>query len=187
MKRTTLMITILAASFYFVNLTAMAQHGHGGGAAGEHGGHGTGSMNKPDSNKGMKPEKGKDISGMKHDKTVSDRLAHNPALSSKLQGLLPPNTKLQDASSGFKNMGQFVAALHVAHNSNIPFDQLKAKMTGNPSMSLGKAIHALSPNVDAKAEAKKAEKQRDKDIRDAKAETKEAEKHGDKDKEVSRS
>ena len=184
MKRTTLMITILVAVFYFGNLTARAQHGHGGGVAG---GHGNENMNRPDSNKGMKPEKGKDTLGMKHERTATDRLAHNPALSSKLQGLLPPNTNLQDTASGFKNMGQFVSAVHVSHNLNFPFDQLKAKMTGNPSMSLGKAIHALSPKVDAKAEAKKAERQGNKDIKDSKAEIKEAEKHGDKDRQGSRS
>ena len=185
MKRTTLMITILAAVFYFGDLTARAEHGHGGGVAGEHGGHGTGKMNKPDSNKGMKPEKGKDASGLKHDKTVSDRLAHNPALSSKLQSLLPANTTLQNASSGFKNMGQFVAAVHVAHNLNIPFNDLKTKVMAGDS--LGKAIHELYPNVNAKAETKKAEHQAKKDIKESKVETKEAEKHGDEDKEGSSS
>jgi len=55
----------------------------------------------------------------------------------------------------------------------IPFDQLKAKMTGvsvnaagqttnSTPMSLGQAIHALRPDLpanQASAEAKKAEKQ----------------------------
>jgi hypothetical protein len=63
---------------------------------------------------------------------------------------------------GFKNEGQCVAALNVAKNLNIPFDQLQAKMTGNPPMSLGKAIQALRTNLtvkEADAEADKAEKQ----------------------------
>src|SRR5439155_26462097 len=41
-----------------------------------------------------------------------------------------PILTLQAASAGFKNQGQFIAALHVSHNLNIPFDQLKAKLTG---------------------------------------------------------
>ena len=67
-----------------------------------------------------------------------------------------------------------MAALHVSHNLNIPFDQLKGKMTGKPPISLGKAIHELDPNVDAKAETKKAQHQAKKDIRESKVETKEA-------------
>jgi len=50
----------------------------------------------------------------------------------------------------------------VAKNLNIPFDQLQAKMTGKPPMSLGKAIQALRPKLtdkEADAEADKAEKQ----------------------------
>jgi hypothetical protein len=75
-------------------------------------------------------------------RTLNDQLAHNSRLSSKL---LPANTALQDPSSGFKNMGQFVAAVHASRNLNIPFDQLKAKMMGKPPMPLDKAIHELNP------------------------------------------
>jgi hypothetical protein len=39
--------------------------------------------------------------------------------------------------------------------------------TGSMSMSLGKSIQALSPNVDQKLEAKKAEKQADADIKNS--------------------
>jgi hypothetical protein len=106
---------------------------------------------------------------MAGDKKVGDQLARNTQLSSRLQGLLPVGTDISQASSGFKNLGQFVAAAHVSRNLNIPFDQLKAKMTG---MSLGKAIHELNPDVDAKAEAKKAEQQAKQDIQASKAEAK---------------
>jgi hypothetical protein len=83
-------------------------------------------------------------------------------LSAKLQTLLPSGESLSQAASGFKNEGQFIAALHVSHNLNIPFDQLKAKMTGSDSMSLGGAIKALRPDMtdsQAKEEAKKADKE----------------------------
>ncbi len=100
-------------------------------------------------------------------KSISDKLARNTQLSSKMQGLLPSGTNLQQASAGFKNMGQFVAAAHVSHNLNIPFDQLKTKMTCDHSVSLGKAIHELKPDVDAKAEAKKAEHQANEDLKES--------------------
>ena len=75
----------------------------------------------------------------------------------------------QTACSGFKNLGQCVAAAHGAKNLDIPggFDALKAKVTGTGSMSLGKAIAQLSPNANAKSETKKANKQADDDMKDS--------------------
>ena len=103
----------------------------------------------------------------------NERIQNDAAFRSKIQSLLPPGTDIKTAESGFKNHGQFIAALHVSKNLNIPFDQLKAKMTGvtatsstvqtsSTAVSLGKAIHALRPNMSvtqANVEAKKAEKQ----------------------------
>ena len=59
-------------------------------------------------------------------------------------------------------------AAHVAKNLRIPggFDALKAKVTGTGAVSLGKAIHVLAPNADAKAEAKKANKQASDDLKE---------------------
>ena len=37
---------------------------------------------------------------------------------------------LDQASLGFKNQGQFIAALHVSQNLGIPFADLKTAMTG---------------------------------------------------------
>jgi hypothetical protein len=92
----------------------------------------------------------------------------------RMVSLLPQGMDLKTAESGFKNRGQFIAALHVSKNLNIPFDQLKAKMTGvsvdattgqttnSTPMSLGKAIHELRPSIpepQANQEAERAEKQ----------------------------
>src|SRR5215831_11514456 len=102
-----------------------------------------------------------------------ERIQNDAAFRSRIQGLLPPGTDIKTAESGFKSPGQFIAALHVSKNLMIPFDQLKAKMTGvsvnaaghtikSTPMSLGAAIHALRPDLpanQASAEAKKAEKQ----------------------------
>ena len=112
--------------------------------------------------------------------TVGSRLQENTHLATKLQGLFPPGTDLQLASSGFKNLGQFVAAAHVSQNLGIPFDQLKSRMlgigtvreTGDSSVSLGKAIQELRPETDATSEVKKAERQAKEEIRQAEAERK---------------
>jgi hypothetical protein len=182
MKRTTLIVTMMSAVvLYFSDLPVLAQHGHGGGAGGGLGASGSshGRMDNPASNKGMKPETTKNVDHMSGHQTASERLAHNTQLSSKLQGLLPAGTNLQQASGGFKNLGQFVAAVHVSHNLGIPFDQLKAKMTGNPPMSLGKAIEGLSPQANAKAEVKKAQRQAKEDMKENQPETKAAQTNRD--------
>jgi len=118
------------------------------------------------------------------DARLEARIERNPGLKSKIESLLPSNTDLQTASSGFKNEGQFIAALHVSKNQGIPFDQLKATMLGsNPQltattagstttsskpMSLGQAIHTLQPSLsekDAQTAAEKAENQAKVDIK----------------------
>src|SRR5712691_6002550 len=57
---------------------------------------------------------------------VPDQIAANPALVTRLQPLLPSGMTLASAAAGFKNQGQFIAALHVSQNLNIPFAKLKA-------------------------------------------------------------
>lgn len=77
-------------------------------------------------------------------------------------GVTIPGGNLQAACSGFKNLGQCVAALHVAKNLNLSFSDLQTKMS---SENLGKAIQDLGgPNVNAKSEAKKANKQASQDL-----------------------
>jgi hypothetical protein len=95
---------------------------------------------------------------------IAGKLSSNSQLASKLQALLPPGTDLQTAAEGFKNLGQFVAAVHVSNNLGISFDDLKAKMTGPDAVSLGKAIHQLQPSANAKAAAKQAQKQAHQDL-----------------------
>jgi hypothetical protein len=109
--------------------------------------------------------------------TVGAHLEKNTHLATNLQKLFPAGTDLQAlqlASSGFKNLGQFVATAHVSKNLGIPFDQLKARMVADPSLastsenspvSLGKAIKELRPEVDATAEVKKAERQAKEEIK----------------------
>jgi hypothetical protein len=105
---------------------------------------------------------------MDHGKTPSELLAQNTQLASKVGSVLPAGADVQQAAVGFKNLGEFVAAAHVSKNLGIPFDDLKAKITGNESMSLGKAIHTLKPEVDSKAEAKRAKKSAEADLKEVK-------------------
>lgn len=80
-------------------------------------------------------------------------------------GVSIPGGNLQTACSGFKNLGNCVAAMHVAQNLNIPFTSLQSQMTGSNAVSLGKAIqNTAAAGTDAKAEAKKATKQANADI-----------------------
>jgi hypothetical protein len=155
-----------AAAVAFAALPAFAQHG---------GGHGGG----PPSGVGMGSSHASSSSSSTHGnssantnasgpKSASELLSQNTKLSSKLQGLLPAGTDLQAASQGFKNLGQFVAAVHVAHNLGIPFDQLKTTMIGPPKESLGQAIHILKPAASSAQETKKATKQAKQDMDDTK-------------------
>ena len=98
---------------------------------------------------------------------VGQRISEHPRLASKLQSLLPAGTNPDAAANGFKNMGQFVAAVHVSHNLNIPFDQLKAKMITDHK-SLGGAIRELKPDMTKDAANDEAQKA----VTQAKEETK---------------
>ena len=64
-----------------------------------------------------------------------------------VQTLLPSGENVSRAAAGFENQGQFIATVHAAHNLNIPFDQLKAQITGSSQSSLGKAIKKLRPDL----------------------------------------
>jgi hypothetical protein len=101
---------------------------------------------------------------------VSQKLVTKPNLLQKAKAVLPANTDLNLATAGFKNFGQFNAAINVSQNLHIDFAELKLRMTGipltgtptgttgtpAPTMSLGQAIHDIRGDVDATTEAQKA-------------------------------
>jgi len=144
MKRFSIWTTTLSIGACLTTAT-WAQHGGGAGS------HGTGGpANLPPSANSHASDKtagGTPSGGAINFET---RLANNTNLTTRLQPLLPPNTTLEAAASGFKNQGQFIAALHVSHNLGIPFDQLKTEMTGTDHDSLGKAIQDLRPTLGSK-------------------------------------
>jgi hypothetical protein len=163
MKKQLIIAFVLTSSLVF----AQGRGGGHGGGMGAGGGAGVshGPMAGPSTsthgNSGSRSDNRgpNSTSDTKSRKTVDQKLDRNPKLSTKLQSLLPAGTDLKTAAAGFKNFGQFVAAVHVSHNLGIPFDQLKAKMTGDNAESLGKAIKELKPDANAKAETKKAQQQ----------------------------
>jgi len=104
-------------------------------------------------------------SGTKRGHDASDELQQNPALSSKLSAMLPAGTTAQDAATGFKNVREFAEAVHVAHDLNIPFDQIKTKVSSG--QSLDQAVKDLKPGVD-KSELKRAKEEAKDDMKGSK-------------------
>jgi hypothetical protein len=105
---------------------------------------------------------------------IAQKLQGKP-LGSRIEHMLPANMTLDTASAGFRNQGQFIAAVHVSQNLGIPFADLKATMLGTPlpgsttaalsPMSLGQAIQQLKPFANATTEASRAETQATDDLR----------------------
>jgi hypothetical protein len=103
---------------------------------------------------------------------IAQKLQGKP-LGARIEKMLPTNMTLNTASAGFRNQGQFIAAVHVSQNLGIPFADLRAAMLGLPRpgtttggttttlspMSLGQAIQTLRPRANATTEATHAETQ----------------------------
>src|SRR5258708_35607937 len=177
MKMTRIAMLSLAVVLYAT--AALAQHGHSGGGAAGGGmgmggamGHSTGldtHGNSAHANAG--------VPGSTHKATVNDILSKNPAIGDKIQSLT--GMPASQACTGFKNMGQCVAAAHVSKNLGITFDCLRSDMTGSAplsasncpagtgtkSMSLGKAIQTLDPTANQKSETKKGETEAQQDMK----------------------
>lgn len=156
------LILLATASFVFAAPT-LAQRSHPGGGPPPGRGPGSASgssVGESNRNAGMTG------TNMSH-ASPAEVLTHNKVIGDKIQGLT--GEPAATACGGFKNLGQCIAAAHVAKNLKIPggFDALKAKVTGSGSVSLGKAIQTLAPDADAKAEAKRANKQASDDMKEA--------------------
>ena len=83
--------------------------------------------------------------------------------NTRLAALVPAGLTPEDACRGFKDLSECSAALHVAQNLDIPFADLKDRVTSG--QSLGGAIHALKPKADSRREAQRAEEQAREDLR----------------------
>ncbi len=160
MKRSTLIV--FAAMAVAFSAPAFAQRSHPS-PGGPPSGHATGNS----SNASGSHEAGAAGHADMSHASPNDVLSHNTAIADKIKALTGKDA--QTACGGFKNLGQCVAAAHVAKNLDIPggFDALKAKVTGTGAVSLGKAIKGFAPDVDAKAETKKANQQASDDLKES--------------------
>ena len=89
---------------------------------------------------------------------VQQKLQRNTNLASKLETRLPKGTDLMTAAEGFRNLGQFVAAVNVSNNLGIDFVKLKTSMVDD-GLSLGQAIQTWKPTANSTQEASLAESQ----------------------------
>ncbi len=76
-------------------------------------------------------------------------------------GATLPAGGLSAACGGFSNLGECLSAIHVSQNLGITggFDALKARVTGENRVSLGKAIKQLRPDADTSAALRRARAQ----------------------------
>jgi len=170
MRRLVILLGALGFVFYLHQFTTYAQHSPGreprirdtsktsrgrGNGFDRRGGHNTDVS-------GARESKRTDYHNAR--KSLHDQLGRNTKLSARLQGLLG-DRDLQESADGFKNLGQFVAAVHVANNLGISFADLKSRMADPESTnSLGRAIKELRPEVDATNEVNKANEQAANDL-----------------------
>jgi hypothetical protein len=96
---------------------------------------------------------------------VQQKLQKNTNLAAKLQSRLPAGTDLNTAAAGFRNLGQFVAAVNVSNNLGLDFTTLKTAMVTD-GKSLGQAIQSQAgTTVNATEQAQRAERDADTMIR----------------------
>jgi hypothetical protein len=183
MKRVAAGIAVLSVGLWLAVVPASPQgRGQGagpGGAPGLSGVHGP--MGAPSGSHGPSHE-----TGAQGPKSPAELLGQNTQLSKNLAAFFPAGTNLTAQASGFRNLGQFVAAVHVSHNLGIPFDQLKCtelgttkatslgmtcptSVTNASGMSLGKAIRTIQPNADANQALQEANRQSRKDMQSSKS------------------
>ena len=87
---------------------------------------------------------------------VQQKLQTNTNMANRLNSRLPAGMDPVTEAAGFRNLGQFVAAVNVSNNLGIPFTQLRTSMVAD-GKSLGQAIQTHRPSADYNAEARRAE------------------------------
>jgi hypothetical protein len=182
MKKTYVFVVAAAVALYCA--PAFAQHGHapadpgGMGSANSMNGASHANSNANGTNSNIANSNGGNAAASKG-KTMDQLLTQNTKLSDKISSLTGESA--QQSCTGFKNLGQCVAAAHVSKNLGINFDCLRSDMTGtapattsscptgtgSKSMSLGKSIQTLSPTVNSKTESKKGQQQANQDLKNS--------------------
>jgi hypothetical protein len=109
--------------------------GRGRGDAARGGGNTDDDQGGPGANRGQ--------GGSRRENGASFVARMNPQLRARLEAMLPSGMTIEQAAEGFRNQGQFIAALQQSHNHDISFVDLKADMTGDNPLSLGEATRKL--------------------------------------------
>ena len=164
---------VVAGAFMLLNLTAAsADQGRGAGAAHAQSGSAAPKATGATTH-GASPKKMTTTTTAPTTTTTSQppnpiatKISSKPQLSAKIATMLPKGMTLDQASRGFRNQGQFIAALHVSQNLGIPFKDLKNDMTVK-NLSLGQSIQDLRPTAHSSDEARKAETAANHDLDDA--------------------
>ena len=101
--------------------------------------------------------------GAPTDPSATAQASTSASQSTRLAALVPSGMSAQEACAGFRTVEECAATLHASQNLNIPFEDLKSRVTGGTR--LAEAIHQLKPDVNVKAEVRKAEEQARRDTR----------------------
>lgn len=167
-KSHAMLFAIFAAALCLTVQPAQAQKGGGGGAgAGAPGASGAASTLG-----NATPTSGDHPTNIPSDtqKLPAVVLQNNPMLNSKVQPLIPLGMTPQDAADGYKQIADFLTAVHAAHDLGIPYLQLRCAELGGKvcppdshakSTKIENAIVALKPDAgkDGAKQAVKAAKQ----------------------------
>jgi hypothetical protein len=73
---------------------------------------------------------------------LATKISSNPDQLAKITGMLPQGVTLDQATAGFRNQGQFIAALNASKNQGVSFTDLQKAMTVD-GQSLGQAVRTL--------------------------------------------
>ena len=73
---------------------------------------------------------------------LSMKISKNPQQLARLTGMLPDGMTIEQATTGFRNQGQFIAALNASKNQGVSFADLQTAMTVD-GLSLGQAVKQL--------------------------------------------
>ena len=73
---------------------------------------------------------------------LSTKISRHPEQLAKISSMLPSGVTLDQATAGFRNQGQFIAALNASKTQGVPFADLQKAMTVD-GLSLGQAVRQL--------------------------------------------
>jgi hypothetical protein len=73
---------------------------------------------------------------------IATQIARDPQQKARIQKLLPAGMTIEQASAGFRNQWQLLAALDASQKQNLPFRKLQAALTVE-GLSLSEAVRQL--------------------------------------------